>query len=64
MCLDKDILHKGNKIYSPEYCIFVTQDINKLFIKCNKSRGKHPIGVGYDKKLKKYYSGCAKMANI
>ena len=45
MCLDKDILCKGNKIYSRETCIFVPQRINTLFVKCNKSRGKDPIGV-------------------
>ena len=45
MCLDKDILHKGNKIYSRETCIFVPERINTLFVKCNKSRGKDPIGV-------------------
>ena len=45
MCLDKDILYKGNKIYSRKTCIFVPQRINKLFIKCNNSRGKDPIGV-------------------
>lgn len=43
--LDKDILVKGNKIYSPETCCFVPQEINKLFIKSNKTRGKYPIGV-------------------
>ena len=45
MCLDKDILCKGNKIYSRETCIFVPERINTLFTKCNKSRGKDPIGV-------------------
>ena len=40
MCLDKDILVKHNKIYSPETCIFVPQSINLLFIKNDKSRGK------------------------
>ena len=45
ICLDKDILYKGNKIYSRKTCIFVPQRINTLFIKCNKSRGKDPIGV-------------------
>ena len=45
MDLDKDILHKGNKVYSPENCIFVPQFINSLFVKCNNSRGKYPIGV-------------------
>ena len=45
MCLDKDILYKGNKVYSRETCIFVPQRINTLFTKCDKSRGKDPIGV-------------------
>ena len=45
MALDKDILCKGNKIYSPENCVFVPQSINNLFIKSDKSRGKYPIGV-------------------
>ena len=45
MCLDKDILCKGNKVYSRETCIFVPQKINSLFVKSDKSRGKDPIGV-------------------
>lgn len=45
MNLDKDILHKGNKIYSPDTCVFVTQFINGLFTKRNKLRGEYPIGV-------------------
>ena len=45
MCLDKDILCKGNKIYSRETCIFVPERINILFTKRDKLRGKNPIGV-------------------
>ena len=45
MCLDKDILCKGNKVYSRETCIFVPERINLLFTKNNKARGKNPIGV-------------------
>ena len=45
MHLDKDILCKGNKIYSRETCIFVLQRINSLFVKRDNSRGENPIGV-------------------
>jgi hypothetical protein len=37
--LDKDVLLKGNKIYNPENCTFIPQEINKLFIKSNQARG-------------------------
>jgi hypothetical protein len=45
MQLDKDILIKGNKIYSPETCVFVPQTINSLFLKHQSVRGELPIGV-------------------
>lgn len=45
MCLDKDILVKHNKIYSPETCIFVPHKINTLFTKSDKARGKSVIGT-------------------
>lgn len=50
MALDKDILVKGNKIYSPQTCVFVPQRINNLFLKNNKIRGKYPVGVSYHKR--------------
>lgn len=45
MALDKDILYKGNRIYSPETCVFVPQKINNLLVKSNNLRGELPIGV-------------------
>ena len=44
-CLDKDILVKGNKVYSPETCCFVPQSINTIFVKRKADRGELPIGV-------------------
>ena len=43
--LDKDIISKGNKLYSPETCCLVPARINSLFIKADKIRGDLPIGV-------------------
>jgi hypothetical protein len=45
MELDKDILIKGNKFYSPETCVFVPRFINTLFLKKDANRGDCPIGV-------------------
>ncbi len=52
--LDKDILVKGNKVYSPETCCFVPQEINNLFTKADRIRGKYPIGVYEDKQAGKF----------
>ena len=58
MCLDKDILVKGNKEYAPDKCIFVPERINTLFIKCDNDRGSFPIGVSYNKQKNKYAAQC------
>lgn len=58
MQLDKDILYKDNKIYSPETCVFVNQRINKLFIKRKAKRGSLPIGVTYNKRDNKIQARC------
>jgi hypothetical protein len=63
MALDKDILVKGNKIYSPDTCIFVPHDINMLFVKCDKSRGEYPIGVSLIKRDNLFISSCNKTVN-
>ena len=52
--LDKDILVKGNKIYSPETCCFVPSEVNNLIIFSNSARGEYPVGVTFHKRLKKY----------
>lgn len=43
--LDKDIIKKGNKVYSPETCCLVPHNVNSLFTKSNATRGKLPIGI-------------------
>ena len=58
MELDKDILIKGNKVYSPNTCVFVPNHINTLFIKKDASRGKYPIGVSFHKRLGLFRAYC------
>jgi len=45
MCLDKDILIKGNRIYKPDTCCFVPLSINNLFVKNDVNRKTTPIGI-------------------
>lgn len=57
-CLDKDLLFKGNKLYSEDTCIFIPQRINALLTKSNAIRGKHPIGVSWKKQSEMYSARC------
>lgn len=63
MELDKDILHKGNKLYSPDNCIFVPHRINVLFVKNNAVRGQYSIGVTWNKTTCVYQSNCSTYDN-
>lgn len=60
MHLDKDILIKGNKVYSPKTCCFVPQYINTLFVKNTKMRGLYPVGVSKKKSSGRYSSSITK----
>ena len=55
--LDKDILVKGNKVYSPDTCSFVPRGVNSLLVKRDKKRGELPIGVRYNKTGKRFCVG-------
>lgn len=59
--LDKDILFKGNKVYSPETCAFVPHEINTLFVNGKACRGELPVGVYYDTEKGKYRANMAFM---
>lgn len=43
--LDKDLLFRNNKIYSPNTCCYVPKEINTLLLSCRGARGDTPIGV-------------------
>ena len=52
--LDKDILMRGNKVYSPETCSFVPQAVNKLLTDRSNDRGEFPVGFYFDKRAGKF----------
>lgn len=58
MHIDKDLIIKNNRVYSPEACVIVPQFINNLIIKRDNNRGELPIGVWYDSSRNKYSSHC------
>lgn len=57
--LDKDVLLKGNKLYSEETCVFVPSNINLLLIKRHARRGEYPIGVNWYELDQKYRASCS-----
>lgn len=57
--IDKDLIEYGNKIYSPEKCLFVPTRINTLLIASNASMYEYPLGVTWDKQRKKFRANCS-----
>lgn len=57
--LDKDILFKGNKLYSEETCVFVPHQINSLLVNVKRARGNYPIGVHFSKSAGKFIAQCS-----
>lgn len=47
--LDKDILLKGNRLYSENICVFVPCWLNQIFKTREASRGECPLGVSFEK---------------
>lgn len=43
--LDKDLRKPGNKLYSPDSCCMIPQELNHLLNKNKGQRGEYPIGV-------------------
>ena len=56
--LDKDLLFEGNKVYSSETCVFVTQLVNSFTTDGGAISGKRLIGTCWDKHWGKFRAQC------
>lgn len=52
--LDKDLLIPNNKIYAPDRCVFVPQQLNKLLTDSGAARGQYPQGIYFRKDVNKF----------
>lgn len=52
--IDKDLMVEGNRIYSPEFCVFVPMRVNNLFNFKNRDNG-YPCGVSRFNNCKNLY---------
>lgn len=56
--LDKDLLIKGNKTYSPNTCLFVTSEINNILLNSEVSNSSNFIGMTWDNRRSRYLVRC------
>ena len=57
--LDKDILVPGNKVYSPNTCVFVDKVVNSFLVDRAADRGEWPLGVYWNEQNQKFMSRCS-----
>lgn len=56
--LDKDLILTGNKIYSPDTCVFISGGLNKFLLESTASRGPHQLGVSWNKHTRRFTAVC------
>lgn len=56
-CLDKDLLVKGNQVYSPDTCMFISNALN-TFISKGRRGQKYLTGISWHKRDKVFTAQC------
>jgi hypothetical protein len=57
--LDKDLLSMGNKVYSPDFCVFIKPELNIFMTDRLSCRGVYPLGVCLHKSGNKFVAQCS-----
>lgn len=57
--LDKDLLLSGNKVYSPETCVFIPSAVNNLIVAPTRDGKTSPTGISFQQSSQKYIVSCA-----
>lgn len=52
--VDKDFKLPGNRIYSPNHCLFIPKEVNAFIVSRGKKKSELPMGVSYLYRLDKY----------
>lgn len=61
--LDKDLLVKGNKVYSPETCCFIPGRVNTFLCSGGQPDNGFPMGVHFKKRIGKFIAACKNPLN-
>lgn len=56
--LDKDLISIGNRVYSPDTCLYVPSWLNSFTLNRSSDRGEFLIGCCWNKQSKKYHANC------
>ena len=57
--LDKDLLIAGNKVYSPDTCVFIHPTVNVFTTDRVNFRGKYLLGVSWYGRYNKFRASCS-----
>jgi len=58
--VDKDLLVKGNKVYSPTTCSLIPGRVNRFLTNSTSSSRSLPLGVVFDKERRLYIANCSR----